>query len=183
MALPYPLTPLLFSKRGQHVQGLTQYDESRPALRKNVSNLSEPFYATNISGMEFFMPITIGGLLLQNTIISMTLKKTIIETPLVNRQGTVKEMISCDDWDINIKGMIVGEGNDYPDEEVKKLKDLVYDKDEALEIHNALTAICLSKNEKVVIRELLWMEMKGIQNAQAFELKCVSDLMFDLTEE
>ncbi len=156
---------------------------------KTRSDLGEPFYAKNALGIEVFMPVSLEDeatkttLQLENTIISCRLKKTIIETPLVNQQGTVKEMISIDDWDIDIKGIIVSPDtvyyNAYPDAAVKKLKDLVFIGN-SLKIHNALTAICLAENEKIVIKEFSLPEMRGVENAQAFELKCVSDLEFKL---
>jgi hypothetical protein len=156
---------------------------------KTRSDLGEPFYAKNALGIEVFMPITLEdktsrkSLQLENTIISVRQKKTIVETSLVNRQGTVKEIISMDDWEIDIKGIIVSPDkvyyNAYPDGAVKDLKDM-YKLGNALDIHNALTAICLQDGELVVIKELNFPEMRGVENAQGFELKCVSDLKFDL---
>ena len=59
-----------------------------------------------------FLPIWLirsdgSQLLLQNTVSSFANKKTIVETPMVNRQGTFKEEISLSDWDMNVKGLIV----------------------------------------------------------------------------
>jgi len=159
--------------------------------RREKSNLGQPFYDKNLLGMEMFMPITLihkdknnkeTKLLLQNTVVSMKMKKTIVETPLVNRQGSVKEIISIDDWKIPIKGMIVSADNDYPDDAVKELKDFV-EINEAIDIASVLTAIFLSKDEKVVIEDFELSEMKGIQHAQGFTMNLVSDVQFELILE
>lgn len=156
--------------------------------RREKSSVGQPFYARNLLGLEMFMPVTLvhkdtkgvkSEILLQNTIISMKMKKTIVETPLIGRQGTVKEMISIDDWDINLKGMIVSADNEYPDDAVKELKDFV-EINEALDIASVLTAIMLDKDEKIVIKDFELAEMRGIQHAQGFTLSLVSDMQFDL---
>lgn len=166
------------------------YNISVP-LRREQSNMGQPFYAKNLLGLEIFMPITLihkstdnveRKLLLQNTIISMKTKKTIVETPLINRQGSVKEQISIDDWDISIKGMIVSADNDYPDDAVRELKDFV-DINEALDIASVLTSIFLDKDEKVVIRDFELSEMRGIQHAQGFTMSLISDIDFKLIIE
>ncbi len=66
-------------------------------------------------GRWFFMPVsfkynstnTNGEVVrrvleLPDAIISITGKKTIVETAMVERKGTVKELISVDDYDITI---------------------------------------------------------------------------------
>lgn len=174
-------TAIPFMERGNQ-----DYNIKIP-LRREKSNLGQPFYAKNLLGLEMFMPITLvhkkdgveTKLLLQNTIISMKMKKTIVETPLIGRQGTVKEQISIDDWDISIKGMIVSADNEYPDDAVKELKDFV-EINEALDISSVLTAIMLDKDEKIVIKDFDLSEMHGIQHAQGFTMSMISDIKFEL---
>jgi len=204
---PYPLliaeSPYIMAST-QGIPGVFMPDTSLPFAtrpnqdynitipsRREYSNVGQPFYAKNLLGLEMFMPITLihkstdnveQKLLLQNTIISMRTKKTIVETPLINRQGSVKELISIDDWDIRIKGMIVSPDNDYPDDAVKELKDFV-DFNEALDIASVLTAIFLDKDEKVVIRDFELSEMRGIQHAQGFTMSLISDIDFKLIIE
>ena len=122
------------------------------------------------------------SLLLENTIFSMKLKKTIVETPLINRQGSVKEQISIDDWDITIKGMIVSPDNEYPEDAVTELKEFV-NYNEALGISNVLTSIFFAENENVVIKDFDLAEMRGIQHAQGFTMNLTSDVAFDLIIE
>ena len=117
--------------------------------------------------------------LLPLTTLKMTCKKNIVTTPLVNRNGTVKEEISVADWELDINGVMLGLDGEYPDLEVQKLvawwEDAV-----ALNIQNAKTAICMGNGEKVVATSLSLHECKGFENAQPYELKMSSDVQFSL---
>ena len=81
---------------------------------------------------EIFMPIWLfehdnapdqNRYLLPLTMMRMTCKKNIVTTPLVNRDGTVKEEISIDDWELDVKGVVIGLGNNYPDSDLQTLTD------------------------------------------------------------
>ena len=188
-ALPFPLAQL---PTNMIPQRLDNYNEAFIPARKEKSSLGPSFYANNLIGIEVFMPITLKytdqdksnnkELQLENTIISISNREHIVETPLVNRQGNVKEQIQTEDWIISIKGMIVNDSNDYPDDAVKDLKDMMSHQN-VLDIENVLTAICLAENEKVVKRSFHLPEMRGIQNAQAFEIELISDIPFELIVE
>lgn len=160
--------------------------EKTEPRRENSIN-GPAFYAVNNNGNEMFMPIWLiradgTRLLLQNTVSNLSNQVTIVETPLVNRQGTVKEEISINDWVISVKGVIVSADGDYPDEQVAELNE-IYTLREALGIENARTALVLDQDEKVVIKSLKFTEIKGVRSAQAFEMEMVSDLPFELYME
>ena len=136
-------------------------------------------------GIEIFMPVWLSETgnateyLLPNTMMSIMSKKNIVTTTLVNRDGTVKEEISMGDWEINIKGVLVGKGSRYPEEEKQKMVDW-YKEKKTFNIQNARTAICLADCEKVVITELRFPEIRGFENTQPYELKLLSDVEFSL---
>ncbi len=177
-ALPYPvalLNRVVGFKQNYETGG---FDIQRFPVRNEVSKLGVPLWNKNIVGREFFMPINIDGYLLQNTIMSAQCRKNIVETALVGRQGTVKELISAEDWQFSVKGIIASADNNYPEDEVIKLSEL-YEKNQALKISNALAAILLKNNEKIVITSLNLMELKT-PNVQAFELQFVSDNDFEI---
>ena len=161
-----------------------EYSLGGVADRREYNLNGVPFYALNENGNEIFMPIWLirsdgSRLLLQNTIMSLASKKTIVETPLVNRKGTVKEEISVDDWEMNVKGVIVSSDGAYPDQQVYDLNQL-YELGEALGIENARTSLLLNGGEKVVIKTLDLPPINGKMNVQAFEMNLVSDLEFSL---
>lgn len=176
----------------------SDFQLARPIERRESNIKGSPFYALNQNGNEVFLPIWLikpdgQKLLLQNTVSSMISKKTIVETPMVNRRGNVKELIAIEDWEINVKGIIVSSDYDYPDETVAELNDL-YLLNEPLGIENARMSLVLEldKNEKsndlkssemVVIKELRLPELKGMKNIQPFELNLITDFGFELIIE
>lgn len=191
-AFGYTAPPFLFSMQNKVEAALFGKDSNdsgdfaftAPAPRREYSINGPAFYANNSNGNEVFLPIwliksTGTRLLLQNTVSSLSNQVTIVETPLVNRQGTVKEEISINDWIINVKGIIVSADGGYPDEQVAELNDM-YRTREAVGIENARTALVLDENEKVVIKSLRFPEIQGMVGTQAFEMELVSDLPFDL---
>lgn len=166
--------------------------------RRNVNLFGEPFYEKNNNGNDVFLAITLEDsfgkkLQLQNTVSSMVCKKTIVETALVGRQGTIKEEISVDDWEINVKGIIVSPDMDYPDKQVAELNQWFLS-GESYKIINARTSLVFgdrdaasgglkSGEEKVVFKSLKFPEVKGYRNMQAFECDLVSDIEFKLIIE
>lgn len=160
--------------------------DSKPGRREqNIKG--SPFYALNPSGNEVFLPIWLikpdnSKLMLQNTVSSFANKITIIETQMVNRKGSVKEEISINDWEINVKGIIVSKDYDYPDQEVYDLNQLK-EMGVALGIENARSSLLLEANEMVIIKSLNFIELKGMKNIQPFELNLISDIPFELIIE
>ncbi len=123
---------------------------------------------------------------LPHPVISVTGKKTIIETPLTERRGTVKEVINLMDYEIVIKGLIIGEDNEYPEVEVSVLRD-IFELNVAVGIANPITDIFLmgpatSGSDKVVIKELSFPEVKGAKNVRPYQLTMVSDAPFNLID-
>lgn len=173
----------LFKKPGTRDE--YEFDPYQPRREYNMKGVQ--FYANNANGNEMFLPIWLirpdgSRLLLQNTVSSMAGKIMMVETPLVSRQGSVKEEISISDWDINIKGLIVSTDLDYPDEMVYELGQL-RKAGTVLGIENARTSLLVEDQEKVVIRSLKFPEIKGMKNVQAFEMDLVSDNPFSLIIE
>lgn len=128
-------------------------------------------------GRQIFMPMQLGGVLLPNEpSIAVSSRKNIVETALAGstRRGTVKELISIEDWQITIRGIAINFESKliYPEDQVKSLRDL-YERNEALEVKCALTN--LLGIYRLVITGFELPEMIGIQHAQAYQFTCVSD--------
>ncbi|MCA0234953.1 MAG: DUF6046 domain-containing protein [Bacteroidetes bacterium] len=134
------------------------------------------------TGQSVFMPMRLGGLVLPNEpSIIVSSRKNIVETALAgsSRRGTVKELISVEDWSVTIRGVVINYDSVlvYPEDEVKALRDL-YNLNEALDVESALTN--LLGIYRLVIKEFLLPEMIGIQHAQAYQFICTSDEDFIL---
>lgn len=156
--------------------------------RKEQSQLGQPFYMKDLSGVEYFLPVTINGVLIPYAVIGMTWKKTIVSTAMPERGGSVKELISIDDYEFTIKGILINENNDFPDDQVMKLHDL-FKLNQSLVMRSVLSDIVLSgqgddpDGHKVVIKEIKWPEISGIEHAKPFEMSLESDMIFDLEIE
>jgi hypothetical protein len=149
------------------------------ALQPEQSITSADFFAKGLYGRPYFMPVTLGKIELPNPVIRVTSKKTIVETVLVGRTGTVKELIGQEDYKINIKGIIVTENNSYPEDEIRKIHGL-YTQNIAHRITSPLTNLLLGEGASVVITDLTWPEISGIQNVKTYEMNLISDIPFDL---
>ena len=188
IGLPFPemvIKGLPVVKREQSFQEAGFFDfETWERYRLSDKGVSIRY--TKDNGVEVFMPIWLSSndsdaleYLLPNTVMSISSKANIVTTSLVNRDGTFKEEISLDDWEISIRGVMVGEGNNYPEQAVQTLTNW-YTTRAAFNIQNARTAICLSGGEKVVITDLRFPEIRGFENTQPYELKLISDKEFSL---
>ncbi|WP_440132751.1 DUF6046 domain-containing protein [Chitinophaga sancti] len=150
---------------------------NQPANNKRGTS----YYGNASYNTSYFMAVKIGTLELYNPVISISSKKTIVQTPLVYRSGSVKELVSKDDFKINIKGIIIRDDNIFPDNEISELVDL-YNRNAALPIYCALTSLVFSEGETVVITDLSFPATPGTQNIQAYEMNLISDLKFILNK-
>lgn len=157
--------------------------------RQGHSNSGAAYYDEDMFGREFFMPVRLDGILISFAVIGCTWKKTIVSTPMPERGGSVKELISIDDYAINIKGILINPGNDWPEAGVDEMYRL-FVKNQSVSLRSALTDIFLSGKSddkgidpvghRVVIREIKWPAVAGVEHAKPFEIECESDLIFDL---
>lgn len=150
------------------------------AASKKISALGSTLRKKDAQGRWYFMPIEVNGVEIPNAVISIKGKKTIVETAMVGRKGTVKELISVDDFDIEIAGVALDK--DFPDEAIAELNDL-YNINEAVSLKCALTDIFLDEEDKVVIKSIDFSVMKGYEAVQVFKMSLVSDRSFELIVE
>lgn len=188
VGLPFPeiVADRIVAKKGSY-RGDT-YAFSKPYEKMQQSRNEVAFYAKNSVGNDIYMPIWLyttekamieEKYLLPNTVMSMTCNKNIVVTPLVNRNGTVKEEVSIGDWEINVRGVMVSPDTKYPETQVQLLNNW-YNESTSLFIENARTAILLGENPKVLIVDLKFPEIKGFENTQPYEIKLISDTEFNL---
>jgi len=172
------------------------FDPKFNELPTRVTNSSKgaPYYDTDVTGREYFLPAviiyTIGGeektYTLPNPVISITGRKNIIETALTERNGTVKEVINVQDYDIVIKGIIVNHDNAYPEADVATLIE-IFETNAAVQLLNALTDILLihpdrKGSDNVVVKELSFPPVAGAKFVKPYQLTLVSDAIFNLQE-
>ena len=151
------------------------------ASEKRYSDLGSVLRKKDAQGRWYFMPVVFEHkgteYEIPNAVVSINGKKTIAETPMVGRQGTVKELISVNDYEINIAGIALD--NDFPDQQIAQLNDL-YNINEAVTLKCALTDIFLDEDDMVVLKHIDFQEMRGFETAQAFKMSLVTDRSFKL---
>lgn len=145
-------------------------------------------YKQDALGRWYFMPVSmrhpdISGadhtLELANAVISLEQSKKIIETDLVNRKGSVKELISLEDYEITIAAFIQSGDGTYPEQEITRLREL-FQINETVELISVLTDLLFDKDDKVVITNIAWPSTPGIEDGQAVTIKCKTDTPFEL---
>lgn len=160
----------------------------------NQSAGTDPIDLYNISeakalGTPYFMTLTLQSKqkvfkLPNEPLVTLFLQKTIVETPTVGeeRKGTVKEYICTEDYQIDIKGICIGENDNYPAKQVKLLNDL-FAINEAVEVKDNLF-FTLFGIQKIVLKSIKFEEMVGEESLQKYIISAVSatDFFAELTE-
>ena len=119
------------------------------------------------------------GLTINTVLITASMSKNIVITPVAGRPGTVKEYISKGDYVITINGAIVNEtgGAAYPKEDMKRLIALM-DVPEALDFTSEYLDLFGSMD--LVITNFTPPQAKGQRNMQVFTIGAVSDNPIEL---
>lgn len=146
-------------------------------------------------GKDIWLPIRLKNnevdiMYLPYAVIRISGKKHLVKTPMVERKGTVKEQYSIEDYEITIKGFLIGDNNQFPENYMKQLKD-AYELNTAVTIDNAISNIFLtdkqldtSEQRRVVITEIDFPEVSGgRKNVRPFVMQMESDTVFTLELE
>lgn len=148
------------------------------------ADLGSKYFSRDATGREYYMPIFLGKMELPNAVMRISGQKEILKTPLQGQRGTVKELINIDDYQITIRGLIIGEEPKYPEGLVKRMRAL-YERNEAVELRCPISDIFLVTPErkgfdKVVIEAIDFPEVNGTMNVRPYEIRLISDEEFDL---
>lgn len=139
-------------------------------------------YKKDALGRWYFMPVHIGDIEIPQAVLSITSKKNIIETSMIGRRGTVKELISIDDYRISLGLYIQSSDGAYPEEQINEIQEL-WEINQSVAIHSALTDIILYPDNKIVISSISYPSTPGVEDAQLVKLECVTDAPFELIIE
>lgn len=180
--LPYPgvwFPTVNRSKSGEDFE----YDGDGPHDRQ-YSDLGSTVRKMDAQGRWYYLPVVFEydgkEYEIPNAVISFTGKKSIVETAMIGRKGSVKELISIDDYEISIEGIALAE--DFPEDALSELNEL-YNINEAVTLKCALTDLFLADEDRVVIKSLDVSDMKGTESFQVFKIDLVTDCGFELTIE
>lgn len=130
----------------------------------------------NHLGRSYFMDVILDGITLPNEpLITISGQKRIVETVVVGseRRGSVKELISTDDYRIQIEGICYDPlKKNYPQKQVEDIIRLC-EAPKALTIENDLTE--LFRIHKLVVKTYTLDKMKGQPYLQKYTINAVSD--------
>lgn len=123
--------------------------------------------------------VTVDSLNLGITLITITQSKNIVTTPIQGRTGgTIKEYISDGDYQINIKGVLVGDGNEVKPQGQKDV--LIGFCQAPVEINIASPLLNDFGIYTLVIMDYNFPQIEGQRNVVPFELNCLSDKPIEL---
>lgn len=149
-----------------------------------LSKLGATLFKRDANGQEAFCPVVISyrgkKYNLPYSTIAVTLQKNIQSTPLIGRNGTVKELIQVEDYQFTINGIILS-GDDLPEDELMDLNELFLI-NEPVQLENAFAEIFISRDNTVVIEGMTFPDMKGISKGQAYSIRLSSDTILTIEE-
>jgi hypothetical protein len=128
-------------------------------------------------GREYFLPATLDGVRLPYACMRIQGRKTVVETPMIHRQGKVVELISLDDYVIKIRGFFIAE--EFPDAELTQLRKW-HETLKSVSLQSALSDIFLKGNDSVVMLGFDLPEVRGKKGIRAYEMDLVSNNSFAL---
>ncbi|MDX9703934.1 MAG: DUF6046 domain-containing protein [Candidatus Auribacterota bacterium] len=176
-ALPFIPAELIARKSKTKAKA---FDRGGYAEKETVSISGFPLRRYK-GGVYYFMPVSFEhegkSWDFDDAVVSVSAKKTIIETPLVGRKGTVKELISIDDYEIKLVAVI--SGDDYPEQEIQEIVRL-FEINESLVMKCAVTNYFLKDEDRVVIKNMEIPPVEGVEDMQVITMTLVSDQNFEL---
>lgn len=112
---------------------------------------------------------------LSDALVDVSLPRNIVKTQVNGLNGTVKEFVSNGDYEITIRGFLIG-SNPYkaPEKEIRKFRKYFTDKTKALSVTGKI--FDLLGIDKIVVENWTLPQLPTYINIRPFELKCVSDI-------
>lgn len=172
--------------------GVTEYDYELPDIApaqaaKSITATGTPLRKKDASGRVYFMPVTLrtsAGVEVEmpNAAISFTGKKTIIKTPLAGANGTVKELITTNDYSIEIAAVVISEDGSYPESQVQALRDM-WRLNESVQLICAITDIWIGLGVSIVLESVSMPEVGAFEDAQVIKFTAETDTEFNLIVE
>lgn len=183
--LPFPGAFLGMAKTGRIAEAEYDDPEQAPDLRE-FTDKGTRLYKKDHLGRWYFMPVIFktenGEIEFPTAVISVTGKKTIVETHMVGRKGSVKELINVDDYKVSLAGFIQTTDRTYPENEIVEMMEL-FNINKSVELVSALTDLIFDEGDKVVITDISFPPTAGLEDGQVVKIECITDKPFELIIE
>ncbi len=157
------------------------FPDGASAGQKDNAQLGERFWSTNLLGRPVFMPVKINDIELPNPVITITGSKTIVETVVPGNEGSIKELISTNDYDINVVCFALASDDLWPEQQVQQLAEL-FKVNAAVTLKCALADYFIQPKDNAVI---LGINVPSTQseNVQVIEFSLKSNRYYELILE
>lgn len=171
--------------------GLTKNPRPRGTIHFS-ERTGQSFNKIGKYGQDIWFPIELRGTkVIENSLepislsidictVSVNLVSTIVRTPVTERIGTVKEIVSHDDFKFTIRGFLIDENRKVPED---KILDLVALRNSTQEktLHGGYPELFLDETCRIVISDIDFPEVQGKSHwIKPFTLTCESDFITDL---
>lgn len=134
-------------------------------------------------GREVFCPVTIEvdgkDYVFPFCVIGFKRTKTIIETEMTELNDTVDEIIGNKPWEISIKGFVIGQYDQFPDDQLQIL-DTIFEFNQTCRLKSAVSDIFLHSNDNILIRSLEIPEKPKVIGVRDFQFTAKSSGIFTL---
>lgn len=159
-----------------------QYFSGRSVL--DTITLTAPAYETEVQDRRTgaYQKVTIASesITLSTVVVDVSQTHNIIRTQILGRNGTVKEYIGLDDYELTLRGAVVNTADrTYPTDEMKKLASILQCPEHLAIVSRYLQDIF--NLTSVVITGKTFPMSEGVENTQLFELRALSDAPLELT--
>jgi hypothetical protein len=126
---------------------------------------------------KFLMPLA--------TMVDFNREKIVNKTPVQGSSGTVKELYSLGDWDIDIKGIILPDKyNPYTQQSVPQQMEMIQQFHEIADSIKVEGQIFAQRNiGRIVTESLRFASVQGHPNMMQYSIKAVSDEDFILMDD
>jgi len=181
--LPFPMGAISTPEHDKSYTGDDNFTIPDNETTDEYTKSGEVLYKKDMLGRWYFMPVSFSHddfeFEIDCALVSINRSKRIVKTDLVSQRGSVKELISIKDYEITIKGTVVGFDKRWPEDKLTQLDEL-WEINKAIDIHCALTSVFLKPLTKVVLTDNPILETKDTEHVQLIEIKCITDNPFEL---
>jgi hypothetical protein len=133
------------------------------------------------------IPINFNSINIDTVLMTVSMTKNIVTTPIQGKAGTVKEYVSDGDYQIDVRGILTSDGgNTYPTDLVEQMTQIFTIPDslritsEFLNHFGTASPKGLSGIDEVVITDFNFPQQEGFRNQQLFTCKMISDSPIEL---
>jgi hypothetical protein len=112
------------------------------------------------------------------------LSKTVVDTALTERRGSVSELITINNFRIQVKGCLINPVNEFPEDLFTAMNSL-FESCQPVQVNNVVTDILFQRfggSRLATVRNLRFYQSPGVKHVVPYELELVSELPFSLLE-